>query len=69
LRRQGGSPLTSVFFTGEISPNGDFFFKNANFGDFFSKTHFLIAKNFFQFDPFSSYLTIFHPFEQIFIKL
>jgi hypothetical protein len=22
----------------------NFFFKNANFGDFFSKTHFLIAK-------------------------
>jgi hypothetical protein len=36
-------------------PDGDFFFKNANFGDFFSKTHFLIAKTFIQIDHFSSY--------------
>jgi hypothetical protein len=34
---------------------------NHNFGDFFSKTHFLIAKIFIQFDHFSSDLTIFHP--------
>ena len=47
----------SVFFTGEF-----FSFKNANFGDFFSKTHFLIAIFFIQFDHF-------HPFEQIFMKL
>jgi hypothetical protein len=44
----------SVSFTGEISPDGEFFFENANFGDFFSKTHFLIAKFFIRFDPFSS---------------
>jgi hypothetical protein len=36
-----------------------YFFKNANFGDFFSKTHFLIAKIFIQYDHFSSDLTIF----------
>jgi hypothetical protein len=44
----------SVFFTSEILLDGDFFFKNANFGDFFSKTHFLIAKFFIQFDHFLS---------------
>jgi hypothetical protein len=38
------------------------FFKNANFGDFFQKLIFVSPK-------FSSDLTIFHPFEQIFIKL
>jgi hypothetical protein len=37
-----------------------FFFKNANFGDFFSKTPFLIAKIFIQFDHFSSILAKFH---------
>jgi hypothetical protein len=43
-----------VFFIGEISPGGKKKFKNANFGDLFSKTHFLIAKFFIQFDIFSS---------------
>jgi hypothetical protein len=36
---------------------------------FFSKTHFLIANVFIQFEPFSSNMTIFHPFEQNFIEL
>jgi hypothetical protein len=38
----------------------NFFFKNANFGDFFSKTHFLIAKIFIQYDHFSSIVANFH---------
>jgi hypothetical protein len=40
----------------------NFFFKNPNFGDFFSKTQFLIAKIFIQFDHF-------HPIGPFFIHL
>jgi hypothetical protein len=53
---------SSVFFAGEISPDGELFFKNANFGDFFQKLIFLSPK-------ISSDLTIFHPLEQFFIRL
>jgi hypothetical protein len=42
------------FLLAKYCQMANFYLKNANFGDFFSKTHFLIAKISTQFDHFSS---------------
>jgi hypothetical protein len=50
----GRSLLTNVSFSSEISLDGEFFFKNPNFGDFLSKTQFIIANFFIHLSKFSS---------------
>jgi hypothetical protein len=56
-----GAVGTSVFFTGEILPEGEFFFTSGlSLAKFGSKKNIIVAKNLF-------ILTIFHPFEPIFI--
>jgi hypothetical protein len=52
----------NVSFIGKILPDDEFFSRILNFGKKSSPKVFLIAK-------ISSNLTIFHPFEQIFIHL